>query len=237
MINSKEAPTPVITELKLSKEDKGSKVDPTLFKRWVGSIMHLTMKRPDIMYGVSLISRFMETPKESHWKEGKRILRYVNGTIDFGIKYSTSEVFRLIGYTNNDCGGNIDDTKSTSRYAFHFGIGMVSWASRKQPIVTLSSVEAEYVVATSAACQTVWMRRMLKDLLQEQQEPTRVFCDNDSTIMLSKNHVFHKKTKHIDTRYHFIRQMVNNKEICLEFCRSKEHVADIFIKALARDAF
>ena len=77
------------------------------------------------------ISRFMENPKESHWKEGKRILRYVNGTIDFGIKYSTSEYFRFIGYTHNDCGGNIDDRKSTSRYTFHFGTGMVSWASRK----------------------------------------------------------------------------------------------------------
>jgi hypothetical protein len=81
------------------------------------------------------------------------------------------------------------------------------------------------------------MRRMLKYLLQEQHEPTTVFCDNNSTIMLSKNHVFHKKTKHIDTRYHFIRELVNNKEICLEFCRSKEQVTDIFTKSLARDAF
>jgi hypothetical protein len=114
---------------------------------------------------------------------------------------------------------------------------MVSWASRNQPIVTLSSAEAEYVTATSTTCQVVWMRRMLKDLLQEQQEPTTIFCDNNSTIMLSKNHVFHKKTKHIDTRYHFMRELVNNKEICLEFCRSKEQVVDIFTKALARDAF
>jgi hypothetical protein len=118
MINSKATPTPVITGLKLSKEDKGSKVDPTLFKRLVGSLMYLTTTRPDIMYGVSLISRFMETPKESHWKEGKRILRYVNGTKYFGIKYSTSEDFRLIGYTDSDCGGNIDDRKST--FGTHF---------------------------------------------------------------------------------------------------------------------
>jgi hypothetical protein len=114
---------------------------------------------------------------------------------------------------------------------------MVSWESRKQPIVTLSSVEAEYITTTSATCQAVWMRRILKDLLQEQQEPTTIFCDNNSTIMLSKNHVFHKKTKHIDTRYHFIRELVNNKEICLEFRKSKEQVTNIFTKALARDAF
>jgi hypothetical protein len=81
------------------------------------------------------------------------------------------------------------------------------------------------------------MRRMLKYLLQEQHEPTTVFCDNNSTILLSKNHVFHKKTKHIDTRYHFIREFMNDKETCLEFCRSKEQVTNIFTKALARDAF
>jgi hypothetical protein len=127
--------------------------------------------------------------------------------------------------------------KSTSRYTFHFGTGVVSWASRKQPIVTLSSVEAEYVSATRATCQAVWMRRMLKYLLHEQHEPTIVFCDNNYAIMLSKNHVFHKKTKHIDTRYHFIRELVNNKEMCLEFCRSKEQVANIFTKSLARDVF
>ena len=131
MVNSKATPTLVITRLKLSKEDKGSKVDPTLFKRLVGSLIYLSMTRPDIMYGVSLISRFMETPKESHWKVGKRSMRYVNGTRDFGIMYSTSEDFKLIGYTDSDCGGNIDDRKSTSGYTFHFGIGMVSWASRK----------------------------------------------------------------------------------------------------------
>jgi hypothetical protein len=119
MMNSKEAPTPVIIGLKLSKEDKGSKVDLALFKGLVGSHMNLTAKRPDIMYGVSLISRFMETPKESHCKGEKRIMRYVNGTIDFGIKYSTSEDFRLIGYIDSDCEDNIDDRKSTSGYTFH----------------------------------------------------------------------------------------------------------------------
>jgi hypothetical protein len=141
--------------LKLRKEDKGSKVDPTLFKRLVGSLMYLTTIRPDIMYGVSLISRFMETPKESHLKARKRILRYVNGTKYFGIRYSTLEDFILIGYTDSDRGGNIDDGKSTSGYTFHLGTCIVSWASRKHPIVTLSSVEVEYVAATNTAFQIV----------------------------------------------------------------------------------
>ena len=127
--------------------------------------------------------------------------------------------------------------KSTSGYTFHFGTGVVSWASKKQPIVTLSSVEAEYVAARSAAYQAVWVREVLKDLSQNDQEPTTIFCDNNSAIALSKNHVFHNRTKHIDTRFHFIRELVNNKEICLEFCRFEDQLAYIFTKPLERDTF
>ena len=142
MLNCKTSPTPVITGLKFSKDDEGSTVDPTLFKILVGRLMYLTATRPNVMYGVSLISRFMESPKDSHWQAGKRILRYVSGTKDLGIMYSTSENFKLIGYTDSDNGGSIDDKKSTSGYTFHFGTGVVSWASKKQPIVTLSSTKA-----------------------------------------------------------------------------------------------
>jgi hypothetical protein len=161
----------------------------------------------------------------------------VNGTKYFGIKYSTSKYFKLTRYTNSDCGGNIDDKKRTSGYTFHFGTSVVSWASRKESIVTLSLAEEEYFVSTSTTCEAVWMRRILKYSLQEQQEPRTIFCDKNSTIILSKNHVFHKKTKHIDPRYHFIGDLVNNKEILLEYCMSKEKIADIFTKALARYAF
>ena len=166
----------------------------------------------------------MESPKGSHWKGGKRILRYVSGTKDLGIMYSTLEIFS----TNSHNGGSTDDRKSKSGYTFHFGTGLVSWASKKHPIVTLSSAKSEYVAAIGAACQYVWIRTMLKYLSHNQQEPTTISFDNNSTISLSKNHVFHKKNKHIDKRHHFIRELVNNKEICLEFCRSKDQLVDIF---------
>ena len=164
MSNCKTTPKLVIKVLKLSKDDEGSTVDPMLFKRIVGNLMYLTVTRLDIMYGVSLISRFMESLKDSHWQAGKIILRYVSGTKDLGIMYSTSEKFKLIGYTDSDNGGSIDDRKRTSGYTFHFGTCVVSWDSKKQPIVTLSLAEAEYVAATSVACQAVWMRKGLKDL-------------------------------------------------------------------------
>ena len=237
MLNCKSAPTPIVTGLKLSKNDEGHNVDPKLYKRLVGSLMYLTATRPDIMYSVSLISRFMESPKDTHWNAGKRILRYVNGTRNFGILYSCSNEFKLIGYTDSDFAGSIDDRRSTSGYAFHFGTGVVSWASKKQSIVTLSSAEAEYVAATGAACQAVWMRRVMMELKHEQEEATRIYCDNNSAIALSKNPVFHKRSKHIDTRYHFIRELTNNGEILLDFCRSEDQCADIFTKALGKESF
>eukprot|EP00253_Pinus_taeda_P010232 PITA_10232 len=122
------------------------------------------------------------------------------------------------------CGwaGSVDDRISTSGYIFHMGSEAISWASKKQPIVALSTAEAEYVAATTAACQAVWMRRMLRRLGQEQAKGTVIFCDNSLTIALSKNSVFHKRTKHIDTKFHYIRELVRNREIVLKHCRTQE---------------
>ena len=133
MSNCKTSPTLVITGLKLSKDDDGTTVYPTQFKRMVGRLMYLTVTRPEIMYVVIMFSIFMESPKDSHWQAGKIILRYVSGTKDLGIMYSTSEYFKLIGYIERDNGGRIDDRKNTSRYTFHFGTGVVSWASKNSP--------------------------------------------------------------------------------------------------------
>ena len=218
MQDSKAAITPTVMGLKLSKEDSNKDFDPSVYKSIVGSLMYLTATRPDIMYAVSLISRFMEKPKETHWQAAKRILRYVKGTKRYGIFYTVSECSNLVGYTDSDWAGSVDDWKSTSGYIFHIGSGAISWASKKQPIVALSTTEAEYVAATAATCQAVWMRRMLRSLCQEQATTTVIFCDNSSAIALSKNSVFHKRTKHIDRKFHYIRELVNNGEIVLEHC-------------------
>jgi len=204
MNKCKPAETPITTGTKLSKQDKGLAVDSTLYKRLVGSLMYLIATLPDIMYAVSLISRFIENPKICHWKVGKRILTYIAGTTNYVIWYSTLEVDSLVGYTDSDFASSVDDQKSTFGYAFMFGIGLISWDSKKQHIVTISSVEAEYVVGTSVACHAVWLRRILSDIAHEENEPNPIFCDKSSTISLYKNHVFHRKSKHINTRYHFI---------------------------------
>ena len=116
----------------------------------------------------------------------------------------------MIGYTDSDWAGSVDDRNITSGYVFHLGPRVISWASKKQPIVALSTTEAEYVATTATVCQAVWMRRMLRYLCHEQDKGTTIYCDNSSAITLSKNSIFHKRTKHIDAKFHFIRELVNN---------------------------
>ena len=237
MENCKPADTPIAFGTKLSKQDMGSAVNSTLYKQLVGSLIYLTATRPDIAFAASFISRFMESPTDSHWKVGKRILRYIAGTTTYGLWYTSSEDSVLTGHTDSDFAGSLDDRKSTSGYAFLFGKNLISWASKKQPIVSLSSTEAEYVAATTAACHAVWLKRLLQDFGYVKKEPTTIFCDNNSAIDLSKNHVFHQKSKHIDIRFHFIRELVKDDDITLKFCGTKQQLADIFTKPLGRVPF
>jgi hypothetical protein len=158
------AETPIPLGTKLSKNDEGSTMDSTLYKILVGSLLYLTATRHDIMYATILVFRFMESPKYSHWKMAKRILRYVAGTLNFVLWYTKYDSNQLSGYIDSDFEGSLDDKKSTSGHVFQLGTNLISWASKKQPIVSISSAEAEYVAATSASCQAVWLRRILKDM-------------------------------------------------------------------------
>ena len=118
----------------------------------------LTTTRPNLMYVVSLISRFMESPKDSHWNVGKRILRYVAGTLGYGLWYTHTPGNTLTRYADSYFARSIDDRKTTSGYAFHLGTNLISWASQKQPIVSMSSAKVEYVAATTSTCHAVWLR-------------------------------------------------------------------------------
>eukprot|EP00253_Pinus_taeda_P005203 PITA_05203 len=150
---------------------------------------------------------------------------------------ATRQDIMLVGYIDSDWAGSVDDRKSMLGYVFHLGSGAISWASKKQPIMSLSTVEVEYVEEKTTMCQAIWMKRMLRDLHHDQEGLTIIFYDNTSAIALSKNYVFHKRTKHIDAKYHFIRELINNDEIVLQDCRSQEQFADILTKPLACESF
>ena len=213
---------PMVPGTKLSSQEKGEEIDSTEYKQLIGSLMYITTTRPDIMYAVSFLSRFMAAPKEGHLLAAKRILRYLRGTMKFGIFYKRSSDSTLKGYTDSDFAGDLDGGKSTSGYVFMIGDGAVAWSSKKQPIVTLSTTEAEYVAATTCACQSIWMKEVINSIEEDHCKCVTVFCNNSSSIKLSKNPVFHGRTKHINVRFHFIRDLIKKGEVELIYYGTKE---------------
>ena len=186
--------SPIVTGFKLFKNENGVNVDATFFKQMVGSLMYLTSTRPDLMFVVSLISRYMGQPTKLHLQTAKRVLRYLRGITNLRIFYKKEGNDKLVAFTDSDYASDLEDTKSTSGYVFMLSSGAVSWSSRKQPVVSLSTTEAEFIAATSFACQAIWMRRILEKLSHTQGNCTTVFCDNSSTIKLSKNPVMHGRS-------------------------------------------
>lgn len=228
---------PIVPGSKLSKDEGGVQVDSTMFKQIVGSLMYLSATRPDMMFVTSLISRFVERPTQLHLAAAKRILRYLKGTREYGIFYQKGGSQTLMGYSDSDYAGDMDDRRSTSGHVFFLSNAAISWSSRKQPVVTLSTTEAEYIAAVSSACQGIWLRRLLQAVKLEQEGPTIIYCDNSSTIKLSKNPVLHGRSKHIDVRFHFLRDLTKDGVIQLEHCKSEEQISDILTKPLKLDAF
>ena len=149
--------------------------------------------------------------------------------------YSRCKDPRLIGFTYSDWGGSVDDKKSTSGYAFSLGTSVVTWASKKQQAIALSSTEAECRGVVKGACKAVWLRRMLANVQIKQRESTPLLCDNQGVIKLAKNPVFHERTKHLDLHCHFIIQLVDDGSIELQYCPTKDQTADIFTKSLGLD--
>lgn len=182
---------PIVPGCKLSKSGSGAmNVDATEYKQLVRSL-YLTATRPDLMYAVGLICIYMEKPTEMHLQVSKRILRYLKGTMELGIGYRKGGKGSLIAFADSDYAGDVDDRKSTSGYVFMLGTGAVSRSSKKQPVVTLSTKEAEFIAAALCTCQGVWLRWILEKHGHVQGMCTTIYCDNSSTIKLSRNPVLY----------------------------------------------
>jgi hypothetical protein len=181
----------------------------------------------------------MEAPTELHHQAVRKILRYLKGTLDYGLFYKTQKSGKceLIGFSDSDYAGDAEDRKSTSGYVFLLSGAAISWSSKKQPVVTLSTTEAEFIATASCACQGIWLNRILEEVKHAQQGPIMLFCDNNSTIKLSKNPVLHGRSKHIDVRFHFLRDLTKEGKVELVHCRSAEQIADILTKPLKAESF
>ncbi|KAK5844859.1 hypothetical protein PVK06_001002 [Gossypium arboreum] len=194
MTKCKTVSTPVAQGEKLTSSGNQERVDEKEYRRLVVCLLYLTATRPVIMYAVSLLSRFMHCYDFVHFKAAKRVLRYVKGTLDHGVKFEKEKVLKLIGYSDSDWVGSIDDMKSTSGYFLTLGSEVFCWSSKKQQIVAQSAAEAEYIAAAAAVNQAIWLRKLLCDLNEEQTQATEIRVNNQSIVAIAKNPIFHGKT-------------------------------------------
>ncbi|GJR26581.1 retrovirus-related pol polyprotein from transposon TNT 1-94 [Tanacetum coccineum] len=228
--------TPLATKPKLDVDLSGEPVDQSDYRSKIGSLMYLTSSRPDIVQAVCYCARYQARPTQKHLKEVKRIFKYLKGTINMGLWYPKDSGFELTAFSDADHAGCIDTRKSTSGGIQFLGDKLVSWMSKKQNCTAMSSAEAEYVALSASCAQVMWMRTQLKDYgFNYNKIP--LYCDSQSAIAISCNPVQHSRTKHIHTRYHFIKEQVENGIIELYFVRTEYQLADMFTKALPEDRF
>ena len=236
-MNYKSMATPMVSNLKKLHETACTySVDSTKYRQRIGSLLYLVHTRPDICFAVSTLSQFMTNPRHVHWVAAKHVVRYLRGTIDYGLRYTSARGETLSSYIDSNWASSAVDRKSTSGYCFSMGSTMISWYSRKQSSVALSTAEAEYIVAGDVGKEAIWLRKLLASLFGDVLETTVIQCDNQSCVKLSENLVFHDKSKHIEMRYHYLRDTVQKGAICLQYVPT-EQIADIFTKPLTAVKF
>ncbi|GKD29521.1 retrovirus-related pol polyprotein from transposon TNT 1-94 [Tanacetum coccineum] len=227
--------TPMTTE-RLDADLHGTLTDQTTYRRMIVGLMYLTTSHPDIAYATFVCARYQARPTVKHLKEVKRIFRYLRQSYNMGLWYPKDSGFELIAYSDADHVGCKDDCKSTSEGLQFLGKKLVNWSSMKQDCTAMSTVEAEYVSLSACCAQVIWMRTQLLDYGYKYNR-IPMYCDSKSAIAISCNPVQHSKTKHIDTRYHFIKEHVEKGIMELYFVGAEYQLADLFTKALPKERF
>ncbi|KAJ9542161.1 hypothetical protein OSB04_028667 [Centaurea solstitialis] len=236
MDTSSVAKTPMASGTLIGADPKGKPVDQKTYRAIIGSLLYLTASKLDIMFATCFCARFQANPKESHMMAVKRILRYLKGTPNRGLWYPKESGFELVAFSDADHGGCQLDRKSTSGHVQFLGDKLVSWGSKKQHCVSTSTAEAEYVAAASYCSQVLWMRTQLRDYGYNFNH-IPIYCDSKSAIAITCNPVQHTRTKHIDIRYHFIKDHVERGTIELYFVNTEYQLADLFTKPLDEKRF
>ncbi|XP_019171360.1 PREDICTED: uncharacterized protein LOC109166917 [Ipomoea nil] len=204
----------------------------TQYRRLAGALQYLSITRPDISYAVNRLCQFMHSPTQEHWGLLKRVLHYIKGTLDYGLRISPSRSSEIHAYSDSDWAGCPVDRKSTSGYAVFIGINLVSWVSRKQRTVARSSTEAEYKGLADVCAEVTWVLSLLRELGLDSSAPPTLWCDNLGATYLRANPVFHARTKHVEVDYHFVRDKVSSGEFQVHFVSTKDQLSDIFTKPL-----
>lgn len=273
MADCKPASVPLPLGTSLADDSGTPSFDQNVYCHTVGQLLYLTNTRPDISYAVNYVSRFMAKPQLAHWQAVQHIVRYVQGTTDQGIFYSrhtslpplhgfikTSTPLQFAGFSDADWAACKNSRRSTGGYAFILSGGAITWSSRRQPTVSLSTTEAEYRALADSSKEAVHLRRLLQELriptaavplacsdkgvtggLLHASQPTEIdvhlHCDNISAIKLAKNPVFHARSKHIEIQHHFVRERILEGEVTVDYISTNEQPADILTKALSPAVF
>jgi hypothetical protein len=237
MADCKPCSTPVDTNSKLSGTEGPSVADPTHYQGLAGALQYITFTRPDISYAVQQVCLHMHDLREPHYALIKRILRYLHGTLDHGLRLRPTDISILVAYSDADWAGCPDTHRSTSRYAVFLGDNLVSLSSKRQPTVSRSSAEVEYRAVANAVAETTWLRQLLQEMHIPLQSATIIFCDNVSAVYLSSNPVNHQRTKHIEIDLHFVGERVAAGAVRVLHVPTSSQYADIFTKGLPSSVF
>ena len=236
MQDAKGIPTPMLSSPQLSKSVGNPTPDGKLYRSTVGALQYATISRPDISYSVNKVSQYMASPLDTHWKAVKRILRYLAGTIDYGLHVRSSDNF-ISAFCDSDWASDLDDRKSVTGYCTFIGSNLVSWSSKKQSVISRSSTEAEYRSLAHVASEVTWIMSLLSEINMLPPKPPTIWVDNLSAISLASNPVLHARTKHIELDVHFVRDKVLAKQLDLRHVPSVDQVADILTKPLSLQFF
>ncbi|GJU09081.1 retrovirus-related pol polyprotein from transposon TNT 1-94, partial [Tanacetum coccineum] len=225
--------TPMVEKSKLDEDKEGKAVDPSHYRGMIGTLLYLTASRPDLQFAICMCARYQARPTEKHLNAVKRIFRYLKGTVHRGLWYPKDSSIALTAFADADHAGCQDTRRSTSGSMQLLGDRLVSWSSKRQKSAAISSTEAEYIALSGCCAQILWMRSQLTDYgFGFNKIP--MYCDNKSAIALCCNNVQHSRSKHIDIRFHFIKEHVENGVIELYFVNTEYQLTDIFTKALGR---
>lgn len=228
---------PIDPSFMMSKACDEQRVDEKEYRRNIGCLRYLLHTRPDISYAAGVLSRYMPEPRTLHAAAMKHVLRYLQGTPSYGLVFKKGMNAKLTGYSDASHNVDEDDGRSTTGHVFYFFDSPITWCSQKQETVALSSCEAEFVAGTEAAKQAIWLQDLFGEIVGRQGERVVIYIDNKSAIALSRNPVFHGRSKHIHRRYHFIRECVDNNLIEVHHVAGSQQLADILKKPLARIRF
>ncbi|XP_073049461.1 secreted RxLR effector protein 161-like [Primulina eburnea] len=211
---------------------EGDPVEKQRYQRLVGRLIYLSHTRPDIGFAVSYVSQFMHNPKQCHMDAVYRILRYLKKSPGKGILFQKHDDRNIVMFSDADWAGSRIDRRSTTGYCSFVWGNLVTWRSKKQPVVSRSSAEAEFRALSLATCEGIWIRRMMAELKMPYHESVILNCDNQAAISIAKDPVHHDRTKHVEIDRHFIAEKIKSTEVLLQYTPTRVQLADILTKAL-----